>query len=1102
MVWMINKDTGQPTDFANEDVKEALRLGIAEFVEEKVPVKYYKKLQDGTRDPEDEVGIIKKYPRSEATARLIEDKDSHFVAPEEAYDHWVDRKYGSGYEGAALGLGLADMVTVSGASAVGELMGLPTREIRQANPWLHAIGDIGTTVGLLGASAISGGTAAPLTVPLLSKEGAKWAARFGIKKAASAAKYTAPFWIQEAGKKVAGSKVREGIAKKLLGDVADRSLNQHAAEGLFARTAALGVESMLYAGGYSASDNLAELVHGNPDKAIENMAHGFGLGSILGMALPVAFHGVKVAGAGAIDLSRRGIKGSLDYMKNRKGTDNFLRSIAEEADELGVIQGEITRDELGDRLVAAKAGKEARVAQQGLVDNFRGVQTATAQVVDDSLGLHRDIRAIDQAGHTGQALDNALLEIFPGQEGAASSSVLAYQLFAGVTDEQGVNRGGLIDILGSTIDEFMGKSGVKKYTPLKAGRGVQSGQQLLMPPDIPQSIKQELRHIRGQIAELQTYSRNWMLRKVRLLTDNELPLENMPDWLRSLHSSNIRENPERLAELTKILAKEPMFAGELDQEFNARVFSLLEKLSARVHTGILEKRFGAEQQDFVNAFKEELTSFLTSTNTWKHGKEFGGLTPWGALATQKLKLNKLLNNRDADYLAVRDLFAVVDPTDRGTKYAGKYIADDAAIEKFIRGLNKDNADHSLTTLKTYSEHSSELLDYLSKNYNGNAKQFKAVRAAAEHAKLSKDQIEKTLSFLKDDMEPALRYADMLKKEHRDMNMQHFGKAAIPGSMAALLGTAAGIASGNPLLGITAAMAPGVARTRLAMTPMNSVIRVNRMFSNIEKRDESVKRFVSDYIRSFGKAKFPDEGFARWPRIFTTNAITRSQRKEGDYRHSVGSNPKNTYGPAEMKNTREAINALAQSPALKEKLVNEVLAGVETYAPYVAPLLRKKIDEYVNAVSKALPPTISYDMFSEDIEPSDTEIQEFAEKLSVYENGPDAIFRSLAMGTLTDNEWEALQDMYPSTAASIAQHTLESMGNVADFKKKAPESLKSQLAIIIDFQRFNSQTQQVLRGTFAPKEEGKPGPKPQAKWAGDTSQIAQLSGTRAIEGRRS
>ena len=194
--------------------------------------------------------------------------------------------------------------------------------------------------------------------------------------------------------------------------------------------------------------------------------------------------------------------------------------------------------------------------------------------------------------------------------------------------------------------------------------------------------------------------------------------------------------------------------------------------------------------------------------------------------------------------------------------------------------------------------------------------------------------------------------------------------------------------------------------------------------------------------------------------------------------------------------------MAETPGLKDRIIDTIVADIAGYAPYLADDFRAKVEGYFDAVAKALPQPVSYDMFSDEVEPNDTEIQEFAEVRSVISTGPDAVFRSASEGTLTPNEWETLEDFYPSTARKIQKYIMDGMASAPPgFKDKMPESQKEQLALMMGMDRFSPQLQQTLLNTFVEEEEGKPGPKPQPKWAGNTSQIAQLSGSYAVETRR-
>ena len=1140
MAWMINNDTGEMVDMPDTDVKDALRLKIADFSEPKVPVRYYNKLPNGRRDPEDEWGAVRLYNKEEAKLRLLEDKDAHYVSPQQAYDWKVNKKYGSGYEGAAAALGVADMVTLNGASMLGESMGYPTREIAQANPWWHVLGDIGSTIGAVGLAA--GSAAAPPLAPLagsiLSKEGAKWAAKFGAR---NVSKLTAPYWITKAGAKAPeligklatkGAKalpdVLSPVAASILKESGEQSLKRQAATGMLARTASLGTESLLYSTGYSVNDNLNEYIHGDPEKAKENMIYGMGVGTVLGMALPIVGGTVLHAGLGAAAGVRRAAKATIDYGISRKSTDKYLRSIADEAEELGVLHDVIKKDDLADQLSASKLGTEARKAQRGLIDNQEKVVGDATAHFDDMFDVHRDIQKVEQAGHTKGSLKTSLTEgIHPETPGAAATAPLVELLINGhFNPAKEVNQGGLLDILRDMVNKQLGGTVSTK----------EAGKTIEIPfggftEQAPLKIQAELKYIGNQIDELREYAAKWMQDRIKSLTSQQELWEEVPEWRRRLESvtggwenrargaldarqlvRGQKAQRETHARASSVMAMEPSLRGNLDQEFNAEVFSRLEKLSSRIHTGILEGRFQdvPKQQEFLSVFKKEVTDFLTGKQTWELGDEtFGGFYPFGdptngkTLAGKKRYVNNLFGLKDGSYKIIRKKFAEVDPESLYPT-PGKR-ASEAKVRDFMMALNHENSKSVIEEIASYAQTHKELAEYLRRNFDlPKGLHGKFLHDSADRAIKAQDSWNGMLKFLREKMSPALQYADMLKKEQREMSLHGFAKSLIPGPAAAVAGAATLAAGGGIGGAATVALAPGVIKSRLAMTPMKTVVQMERMFQGIKDRDKAVKDWITSFIKGYGKKRWHDPGISRWPRLFTSNIIGRyaNTQSETDYRHKIKGSTKDIYGTAELKETRKALDALAKNPSLKNALVQEITAQVSGYAPELVPMVEDKIDEYLKLVQQSLPETIPGNLFNEDIEPSDLEIQEFAEGLAVLEHGPFAIFRSLSLGNLSRNEWEFMEKFYPSTARDIQKYALTTTTEMgSDYKENATESAKEQLAIIAGVNRVQPQLQKHLRATFAQEEE-KPGPKPQAKWAEGRFPGTQLAGSYAVEKRRS
>ena len=1126
MAIMRDRLTGGIVEIEDQYVKESLRLKTHDFVDEKIPVRYYNRLENGERDPEDKVGVVKKWSREESQRRLLEDEDAEYISPQDAYDHYVQKKYGSGYEGAAATLGVLDMVSVGAGSSIGELMGLPTREIVAANPWWHGGADLTMTAAMLAGTAALP-EAAPLTGSYVSAQGAKYAGLMGLKAfqkvvPPSMWKATLPYHMMKGGKVI-----QEGLPKvsaKIFGEASEENLKRLAAEGFFSRVGAVGAESFLYSAGYSVNDNLVEYIHGDREQALENISHGIGVGTMIGMALPAAWNVAKGVGIGAWRAGSKFKTKASDFVRDSKWYSDMAEDIAEEAADYGKLPKGMTKGEYKDELMEAAKGQAGRRANQELARNLDGVIDSTVEHLDDGLRLNADILKIEQQGHTTEALEGMLVAVHPGTEGAAATAPLVHQLFAGSFDTgQNKVREGLLETLASQVDQAMSDNGlISAQTPPLSRAMRQDGP----PPLIGEArapnktIKNELLNIRREVAELQDEAKAWVNERAAALRSDmgdELPfgrdLSAQPEWRQALIRADSATNPRRFDNLVEIMITEPQLLGELDQVFNAKIFSRLEKLSARVHEGILKGRFQdmPGQQDFINNFKKELTEFLTGTKAWEVPQgAFRGVFPFGdpaitqTLAGQKRQLNAMLSHRTESYNSVLEKFAEVDPKKAYTVGSSRR-PDRKKIEGFIRGINTNTQKQSLDFLDEMTGSSEQLMEYFHRNFDISPDFDPGwMTNALGRATTAKGRIQAFAEFLKKDVQPALEYADVLRTEHKNMQFGQLTGAVIPDWAAGLKGAVAGgIVGGAPGAvtgGVLAGSGKSLLKTRMAMSPLNAAVKVNRLYTSIQKRDEYTKKWVADHIRSFGKSKYSP--VMRWPRVFTTNIIGKSASEPGEYRHIVGARPSESYGRAEYENTKEALKVMNETPGLKDRIVDAIVTDIAGYAPYIADDLKAKVEGYFEAMTKALPQPVSYDMFSDDIEPNDTEIQEFAEVASVYSIGPDAVFRSMSEGTLTPNEWEALEDFYPSTATQIQKHVMETMASAPPgFKDKMPEWQKEQLALVMGMNRFSPQLQQTLLGTFAEEEEENPGPRPQPKWAGDTTNIAQLSGSRATEQRR-
>ena len=1122
MVWMIDKATGETIDVADNSVPEQLRLGLVEFPRDggDVAVRHYRALEDGSRDPEDKEGYIKLYDPEQAAWRIVNEKNQDFVGPKAAYEHHVQKKYGTpGYTGAAAALGVADSLSFGAISGIGETVGLPTREIIAANPGAHFAADMLTT----GAAIIAtGGAAAP----------GKFLEKAGYNSLRNLAKKM-PNYGAHSLSALVGSKAEKSIAAKILGDsshlVGNESLARAASSGLFSRVGAIGAESLLQSTGYSISDNLAELVHGDPERAMENIGQSIGYGTMFGLAIPAVLSGGLMTGAAGLRGMKRGYSAVVDYAGNSKHADKFLDELAEEAEDLGTLYDKnnpqdryYTKEAYREVLQEARLGKEAKEAHQKIVNSEERMTNELMAHLDDAFVLNSTIRKIDQQGFSDDTVKKSLeynlaLPVSSDpmapkyvNKGGASSPVLAHQLLSGAVDrgEKHV-RYGLIDVLLDQLDR------------IPPGDG------------IPLTIKPEIDDLRNMLQAVKNDAAEWAHQHADEVISRHKAVSGRhpggpgtlyykpPRSIANLDAANVRGVSGSAHRTAKALASDMDFVDALDIDFNAKVYKQLEMISSRVHTGMIQGRFqkfNEGQQRFINDFKNELTDFLTGQKAWEVGPaQFSGFYPLGdplspqSLAGRKIRVNAKLSLRDGSWKEIKKNFGETD-TDGTFAATAKVRPSRKRVGKFIHGINRINHKSNLELLQSYIRHSKDVLKHARDDFRPHP-DLPSDWAHLAHGRA--EALESTtlahLDKIQTELEPALRYADIVKREHFQMNSEDYIGALMPGKASAAAIATGAIMGGFPgaAAGFAMARAPGVAKTRMALTPMKSAIRLQNMYVTLQNKNEKSRKWLRDYIRSKGRAPFIAEAtgggsISRWPRLFTANAIARTVtgQNETKYRHAVGGDPSKSYGRQEFKNTKAVISAMAAGSELREKLIEEISTNIGDYAPFLEPLVKQGLNSYLDAVAKALPASVNVDMFSEEIEPSDSEIQEFSEKLAVHSGGDVAIFRSLAAGDLSYNEWDTYEEAYPKSASETRKIIMEEMASLTpEERSQLPQAVKDQLAMVMGFDRVSPQVKQYLRGTFAPEQEGKPGPQAAPRWKEGRFPASQLSGTRAVEHRR-
>jgi len=210
----------------------------------------------------------------------------------------------------------------------------------------------------------------------------------------------------------------------------------------------------------------------------------------------------------------------------------------------------------------------------------------------------------------------------------------------------------------------------------------------------------------------------------------------------------------------------------------------------------------------------------------------------------------------------------------------------------------------------------------------------------------------------------------------------------------------------------------------------------------------------------------------------------------------------TFTVEEFKNARRIFGQL-KDPQSKQALVDEAtreFAIDEGLHTEMQSQFNGYLDKAIKVIDDA--PVIKENLFSEEIMPPDSEVQKVGERLAVLEYGPGVIMRGLYNGTLTQNEIDAFNEFYPEQAKALAFEFISRMGE-GDVSKNLPHQEKELIGALIGIDVMNPLITGVLAKTYQTEdEEEKPGPSPRPKWAEGRFPGTQLSGSYAVEQRRS
>jgi len=205
---------------------------------------------------------------------------------------------------------------------------------------------------------------------------------------------------------------------------------------------------------------------------------------------------------------------------------------------------------------------------------------------------------------------------------------------------------------------------------------------------------------------------------------------------------------------------------------------------------------------------------------------------------------------------------------------------------------------------------------------------------------------------------------------------------------------------------------------------------------------------------------------------------------------------------EFKNARTIAQSISR-PEIMEHLASKASAEF-SYIPELRDSVKNHFVEYIKNVNKIIneAPVVKADIFSDEIMPPDSEVQKVGEKLAVLEYGAGAIMRGLYSGTLTQNEIDAFREYYPNAASKLSEEFARKLSD-PKFSKSIPQQEKELMGSVIGADVVNPAVTGVMLSNYNKEdEEEKPGPSPRPKWAEGRFPGTQLSGSYAVEQRRS
>jgi len=254
----------------------------------------------------------------------------------------------------------------------------------------------------------------------------------------------------------------------------------------------------MFAAGYSLVDAAGHLYDGRePEQVARTFLNEVGKGMLIGTALPAVFHIPGIAGAklfkGVSSMAQKGLNLGANTQVSKDFFEKLVDAVAAtDPEKYATAQAKI---ELAEQLRHTVNVDEATALFNKLTGKKDEIITTIGKQLAQVMDAQKMIRQVDQKGHAGQFVIDALKELNPGESGAASTTILNEVLLNGMNK---FKRTGVQEGLLDTMEKRTEAAIHEGTTIINAAKGET---RVIHPPEMTEftGILTEIRTIRDLV---------------------------------------------------------------------------------------------------------------------------------------------------------------------------------------------------------------------------------------------------------------------------------------------------------------------------------------------------------------------------------------------------------------------------------------------------------------------------------------------------------------------------------------------------------------------------------------------------------------------------